>query len=356
MKSHTREHWDRNSALLGALIWFALAGLAGAGRAPLGVIELLFLFAPLVIVPLGLALAGAIAPVSIPSLEDAARIAQPFAALLVVASFWFTPGPWTAALALPWALMCAALAASGVLNLLASRLRSVADFAAGVARADLAIAAAWLLVSRFGFRPLGFQEPIVLLTAVHFHFTGFGASILASAAAAFAAKIGRNNRLTSAIVILVALLPFLLAAGFVLSPAVKVFAATMLSLSVIALALWQLALAGRTANWTSRGYLALSSLSVMAGMTLAAVYAIGDWLGETWLTIPRMASTHGLLNGLGFVMLGMLGWLVEFRGQANTAKRVHSTASDSVARPNPGFGVENSLVRHRSRRSTHYAK
>jgi len=130
----------------------------------------------------------------------------------------------------------------------------------------------------------------------------------------------------------------------------------MLSLSVIALALWQLALAGRTANWTSRGYLALSSLSVMAGMTLAAVYAIGDWLGETWLTIPRMASTHGLLNGLGFVMLGMLGWLVEFRGRANTSKRVHSTASDSVARPNPGFGVENSLVRHRSRRSTHYAK
>jgi hypothetical protein len=39
---------------------------------------------------------------------------------------------------------------------------------------------------------------------------------------------------------------------------------------------------------------------------------IGDWLKQDWLVIPRMASTHGLLNALGFSLLGILGWVIEF--------------------------------------------
>jgi len=46
-------------------------------------------------------------------------------------------------------------------------------------------------------------------------------------------------------------------------------------------------------------------------LALAGMYAIGDYLQRDWLLIPRMASTHGVLNGLGFVMFGLLGWLVE---------------------------------------------
>lgn len=41
------------ASLAGALLWAILAASAGRGSAPLGVIELLFLFAPLVVVPLG---------------------------------------------------------------------------------------------------------------------------------------------------------------------------------------------------------------------------------------------------------------------------------------------------------------
>ena len=51
---------------------------------------------------------------------------------------------------------------------------------------------------------------------------------------------------------------------------------------------------------------------MIAGMGLAATYAISDVLGKDWLLIPRMASTHGVLNGLGFVLPGLLGWLVEW--------------------------------------------
>lgn len=47
-------------------------------------------------------------------------------------------------------------------------------------------------------------------------------------------------------------------------------------------------------------------------MCLASIYAVGEVLGKDWLLIPRMASTHGLVNALGFVLLGLLGWLVEW--------------------------------------------
>ena len=62
-----RGGWSRNSALIGALGWTAVCAYAGAGKAPLGVIELLFLFAILVIVPLGWVLGEGIAPVSSPA-------------------------------------------------------------------------------------------------------------------------------------------------------------------------------------------------------------------------------------------------------------------------------------------------
>jgi len=41
------------------------------------------------------------------------------------------------------------------------------------------------------------------------------------------------------------------------------------------------------------------------------VYAIADFLGSDVLTIPQMARTHGILNGAGFCMAGLLGWIVE---------------------------------------------
>jgi len=74
-----RIRWTRNSALFGSLLWASLAAAAGCGRGPLGIIELLFLFAPLVVVPLGLALAQAVVPPLFPAAEAAVKLAQPLA-------------------------------------------------------------------------------------------------------------------------------------------------------------------------------------------------------------------------------------------------------------------------------------
>src|ERR1700693_1281694 len=64
-------------SLTGAFLWAAMAAAAGTRRAPLGVIELLLLFATLVTVPLGLELARLVSLPVIGRLGRAARAFQP---------------------------------------------------------------------------------------------------------------------------------------------------------------------------------------------------------------------------------------------------------------------------------------
>jgi hypothetical protein len=298
-------------ATLGAAAWALLATLAGLGRAPLGVIELLFLFVPLVIVPLGLELGGVTAPVVWPLPEEVAVILQPAAAALVVISFWFPPGGVAAALVAPWMAVCLLVALAGLLSILGGAIHALASVAAHMARIDLAVAGGWLCISRLGLHPLGIQEPIVLLTAVHFHYTGFATALLAGTILAFARLKGRSLRLLGPVVALVVLVPFVLAAGFVFSPVLKLMAALVLSLSIMALAGFLLCLINELRSATARGFLSVSGAAIVAGMGLAGTYAFGEALGKDWLLIPRMASTHGVLNGLGFVLPGLLGWLIE---------------------------------------------
>jgi len=155
------------------------------------------------------------------------------------------------------------------------------------------------------------QEPVILLTAVHFYFTGFATAILAGTLSAFAQRRNQWSQFLRSVIVLVIFVPFLTAAGFVFSPTLKVAAVFVLSISVAALAAFRLSFAAVLHNSSARGFLRASSASVIAGMAQAGVYVLGDYLYRDWLLIPPMASTHGVLNGLGFVMLGLLGWLVE---------------------------------------------
>jgi len=312
MKSENAERLERASALTGAAVWALMAGLAGAGKVPLGVIELLFLFAPLVVVPLGIALGRKLAPFRHQAVQDAARLLQPLAAGLVLISFWTPPGLLAAALAVPWLGLCVMLGAEVRWTLLRGRERRLISWGVSVGRMDLVVGSAWLLVSRLGMRPMNFQEPILLLTAVHFHYTGFATAVLAAALAAYSGKIrGGIPSLLRLVVVAVIGIPFVVAAGFVWSPILKLGAVAALSASVVVLAGWQFWLAARLSTGAARAFLRLSASAVFFGMVLATIYAVGDWLGRDWLLVPRMASTHGVVNGLGFVLFGLLGWMVE---------------------------------------------
>ncbi|MGA9981111.1 MAG: YndJ family transporter, partial [Candidatus Sulfotelmatobacter sp.] len=213
----------------------------------------------------------------------------------------------------------------------------LARIAGCVACVDLAVGGAWLVASRLGWRPMGIQEPIGLLTAVHFHFAGFATAMIAGATLRFAEArfAGRDvlMRWLRGVVVLVLGMPFLVAAGFVISPGLKMVAAMAFSASVAGLAgfVWMCAQnpdvsqrtremghAARVEDGTARGLLRVAAGAVFVGMALSGIYAVADFVKSEWLPIPRMASTHGVLNALGFCLLGLLGWLVE--GSARTTE------------------------------------
>ena len=303
--------WNQASGLLGAFVWAAMAGMAGAGRAPLGVIELLFLFAPLVIVPLGLALGEILSPIQSSGVSAWTFRLQPLAAGLATISFWISPGNLAGVLAIPWVLLCGAVALTGAFSILRWRDRSFVANVVNIGRIDLGIAAGWLLLSRLGIHVLNVQEPIVLLTAVHFSYTGFAGTLIAGSLLSYRYRSEKRQVLLEIIVTLTALLPFVVAIGFACSSTLKMAAALALSASLAGLAGFQFWSARNLSTAMARTFTRLSAASVLVAMGLAVAYAVGDWLQQDWLLIPRMASTHGLLNALGFSLLAILGWLVE---------------------------------------------
>jgi hypothetical protein len=310
--------WARTSATMGAAVWAGLALLARMGIARIGEIELLFLFAPLVIVPLGMELSRHVGGDGW-ALEWAQRI-QPPAAVFAVAGILLPQGRRAGVVATGWLVLCALMAADGMMrivglaldrNIRAMRSGSwLVDFALAVARVDLAVGGLWLVASRLGMHPMGIQEPIGLLTAVHFHFAGFATATIAAATVNFAESRG-TQRWLRAVVLTVVGLPFFVAAGFVISPAVKMVTAGLFSLSVAVLAVFLRGCVKQVKDPTARVVLQIASGAVFAAMLFAGAYVVADFVGSDAVTIPLMARTHGVLNAVGFCLPGLLGWLVE---------------------------------------------
>lgn len=262
---------------------------------PIGVVEFLFLLASTVIVPLGLGFLPDAWPVR------AARKVQPVAGGMVIVSFFLPIGVTAALFAAPWLLVNGLVAIGGLLVLRKSLREGVPALLLVAAMLFPPVGGIHLVASRYGHPLGGFPEPIILLTAVHFHYTAFAAPILASLASrsSVLARIGGIG--------LVGGTP-LLAAGFLFSPHLKSAAVGLLVLSVLVLAAAQGIAATRESSTLGKSLLILSSLSVIAGMVLAAVYEHGFATGRSWISIPAMAWSHGILNGIGFSLGGLLGW------------------------------------------------
>lgn len=296
------------SAALGGLIWVVLAVACAARWIRLDLIELLFLFAPLVIVPLGLALLAR-EQLRPGVLLRLACLAQPIAALLAVGSFFLTPGPGAAALATPWLAMCILVALAGAKSLLRVRLHSASALCLVAAQLYLAVGGLGLFLSRLGATPLHFAEPVVLLTGVHFHYTGFALPLVAGSVGCALDLRSGLYRLFFPTAVLILVSPTLLAAGFVFSPLLKLAAVLLLVLGCLLLAVLMLPLAVQTKPRLARALFFVASVSLAVAMLVAATYELGDFTARYWLLIPQMARLHGTLNAFGFALCGLLGCL-----------------------------------------------
>ncbi|HET7720302.1 MAG TPA: YndJ family transporter, partial [Acidimicrobiales bacterium] len=162
--------------------------------------------------------------------------------------------------------------------------------------------------SRLGLEPVGIGEPIVELTAVHFHFAGFAAALLAARTYEVAARV--TPRWATAGTLLTIASPPVVAIGFTTGSApAQIGGALLLSIGVwIVAALTLAAVLPLTAGAGAKALLATSALSVGAPMVLAVFWAAGQHYDVPALDVPAMARIHGTLNAFGFSLAGLLGW------------------------------------------------
>lgn len=301
-------------AAVGTALWLVAAAASAVGWLPLALIEELFLLSPLIVVPLALEIlhdAPEFGP--IPSwLREVALIAG----IAALAAFAFPRGIVSGMLAAVWALVTLAVGAIGLSRVARHGAGSLSHLCFVVACLYLPVGGMGLVMSRLGITSLGFEEPIVLLTAVHFHNSGFAAPILAGVAAErFQWTDGRLAlRIITAGILAT---PALIAAGFVYSPLLKLIAVIWLGLSLAGFAAISFMRIKALNPGLSRALITVSAASVIVGMVLSSIYAAGEFAGREWISIPTMAITHGILNGVGFVLCGLLGWTLTKNGRLN---------------------------------------
>lgn len=303
-----------NGITVSSFVWMVLAIGSSTGFFKLDLIEKLFLFAPLVIVPMGLALLLADSPESAGFLPPAIKMLWPAAASLAVVAFCIQQGLVSASLCSVWFLFSCLVCFRGVDVCLRRGFRSLADACFFTAQAYLPVGAAWLLLSRWGATPMGFAEPIVLLTAVHFHFAGFAAAILAGATTRHVASTqGRTPMTLRAASGGIVIAPAFVATGFVFSRTLQLLAVLIFALCLVLLSWHVISFLPRIRSRIVRFLLLVSAGSVPVSMIFAVIYTIGDVQGQLFVSIPNMAAIHGTLNAFGFCFCGLLAWTLQMR-------------------------------------------
>jgi hypothetical protein len=314
--------WSRKSAVAGAILWLALLlplpgwlELPVESRDETWLIERLLLLAILVFTPLTLSLTpGRIGEHPLP--YRAAVLIQPFAALLVVVSFHTRTGLAAGLLTTGWALATAMSALFGLTRLWQRRSPGpLEELSIDAGLAYVTVGSGWLFLSRCGLNPLGFSDAIVLLTAVHFHYAGFTAPILTGLAGRKLKHV-KPSLLKFFRIAAVGVIagPPLVAIGITFSRAIEMLSAFVLASSLLILAwLTFFAIVPALKSRVAQLLLIISANSVLVTMIFACVYAVGRYRAVETLTIPLMAQVHGAPNAFGFVLCGLLAWLIESR-------------------------------------------
>ena len=214
--------------------------------------------------------------------------------------------PNRVAVATPWVVVALVLAAVAGWRWVRHD-RSLEAIVWPASLAYLLVGAVWLLLHALRVEPVGVKPPFVLLTALHFHYAGFTATLLAALVRRHAANASPG--LSAAMIAAVVTAPPIVALGFTFVGVLQVIGAAVLTAGLFALSWLTLRhVVPDVTDRLARVLLVVSALAVLVPMLLALQWAVGWNYGTPALSIPAMARTHGVVNAVGFALCGVLGW------------------------------------------------
>ena len=294
---------------MGAAVWLAFLLIRTSDSNETELIQKVLLLGILVIIPLGLSLVPNAQSESNSLLYRAAILAQPVGAVAGAVSFFLYAGGSAAILASSWLLVTVMIAVFGFLRLLRRGPVFSREMCIDAGMLYLPVGGLWLVASRLGIQPIGFGDTIVLLTAMHFHFAGFAAPILAGLAGRTLPGSQPLSRVFALAGICIVGSTPLIAAGIAFSPALALAGALIISTGLVLLAVLVVGWVLRSLNsFGAQTLLVASSLSSVCAMILACLYAYSIVAKTVIVDIPQMAMSHGILNAFGFTLCGLLAW------------------------------------------------
>lgn len=277
-------------------------------------VDLLLLLAPVVVVPLGLRLVPLTGRIAIRLLK-VARGVQLLGALAAIASFLVPVGWLSGLLAAAWLAACGVAGLAGLAELLEARSIRPLHLLPAAALGFLTFGAGWLVVYRTGI-DVGFSPTVTELTAVHFHYAGFAATMMSALTlAALHAEAQRPARIAELAGLLVVVGTPITAAGFATGLLLlTVIGPGLLASGVLATAaLTAFVVAPRMRSQAARWLLTISAAGVVLPMLLGVDYAAARVFPIPALDLRSMALIHGDLNALVFVLIGFVGWTLHDR-------------------------------------------
>lgn len=164
----------------------------------------------------------------------------------------------------------------------------------------------WFLAASLHWRIMDFSDVLIMLTAVHFHYSSFIIPILAGLLGR-KITVGRKLYLTSTVIIMLA--PAGIALGIAFSTALEfiLVAAYLAALYGYGLLVFKASFTRREAKYL----ISFSALVLMVTILFSLIYAAGRAMGFGSLSINRMIWIHGLMNAVGVALPSLAGWLLE---------------------------------------------
>jgi hypothetical protein len=276
------------------------------------VIRALLAVGALLVVPLALPLVGGSAH------RRAATWLLPLGSVGFAAAMVIGSGPVAVALALPW-IAGAALLAFG--RLVALRVDASLDqFAVTLAAFWLTAAGIVACLALTGPGAPLTPEHLRWPTPAHFLYAGFGLTTVALATR----RARRSQASRVALLGVLAGMP-LLALEIAFFASTQWTGALFIGTAALVVAGEQL-LVARRANQSAALVLIASSLALAVAMVLAIGYGLATRFSFSWLSLDTMVQTHGVLNSLGFMLLGVIGWRIHTaRGEHPRGRRPEGT-------------------------------
>ncbi|GAE29591.1 YndJ family protein [Alkalihalobacillus hemicellulosilyticus] len=294
-------------AIAGLIVWLASFSILN-----IGLIERLLLFSILVLVPLILYLTET---------KDrhgeyfkTYRVAVhlfPVGSLMAFISFFIPSGVLAGMVSIGWLLWTGIVFVYGFARLSARGLTFLEETSIDIGLMYLLLGGGWFTVFQFGFDVMNFGSLIILLTAIHFHYSAFVTPIflgLLGRVLREGCNLPKSYRLAT---IGVMISPIGVAVGITYSRLIEFIFVVLFVLCLWIYTFLVIKYVRKKQTYLVGYFLiSLSGLILLFTMSLAFYYGLGRLLRVDLILIPDMVTLHGIGNAFGFVLVGVLGWLM----------------------------------------------